>query len=1073
MNMKYAFSGNGWRRWIFLFILTANLPWGAQIDAHTSRQILSLAGPWKIAPDPENRGLLAKWYEPGRMPEGKSVDVPAEWETALGVGYDGIAWYHTSISVPAIAAGRSCLLRFHGAATETRIWINGNEAGGHIGPWTTFDLDITPYVTSGEHALIAVRVDEKVGHNTQGFLPIIAPHFGGLWQDVELLVLSTRRLDDIRLRIDAATLNPESGQAALRVSVPVIGTPGGLVRWTLFDPQDRQVASESNEMPSTPADWQWTGKVTPWEFDRPNLYRLVTEWLDTEGKRLDSIQTPLGFRKVNTDGPRILLNDKDLIVRGVLTWGYYPPALSPNPSLQLFRDQLRYFKACGFNLIKFCLWLPPRRLLDIVDEEGMLAWVEYPTWHPTIDQAHREQLLREYTEMSHHDGNHPSVILRSITCETGPSADVEVIRELYDLLKNRCPGTLVLDDSSWIGWNRIHDFWDDHSYGNNRTWRDTLTSLQKHIETHGVKPLLLGEAIAADTWVDLPSLEAARKDKAWWLPRWIEAQADFEAKLRARFTRPGYDPVADLHTQSLRYAMDMRRLQLETYREKMPHSGYVVSTIRDVTLCAMGLLDNRNRPKWPVEDWAFHGLVMVSLNTPHDQRAFRGGNLLRFTPKYCFLDSNEHSDRTPRIEWKLDENKVTQNNIKSTDKTSVNLKTASITKPIRKKTIFSYTHEKGTNTMDWELWALPEARQTPPGSILYADSVDRLHRIFPTTTTLKPGQSIPNDTPIVIAGAMSKEALDYLCEGGRVLHLTCGQAGSFKDENIWFLRGTAWTPPVPESFLDRCPGSMLSYLQLFELGGNSVIRGEALWEQVDPLLAFIETHDLTTVRPNLLLFQTKVGTGRLIVSCLRHEGGQEANYAGYWLARELADYLYTGPEPTRSLHKETIETLYDNLSAETLTLDPAWRFRLDPENTGLDAGYSKRDFDDSHWQPLNARSTEEGQIWNRYDGWGWYRKTVTIPSHWKGRRIRLVFDSVDDMYHLYVNGRLAGGYGRQDRSESSFLKRTWVEISDFTNAGSNNILTVRVYDWVGAGGLNGAVWLTTGSAEEKLELLRR
>jgi hypothetical protein len=31
------------------------------------------------------------------------------------------------------------------------------------------------------------------------------------------------------------------------------------------------------------------------------------------------------------------------------------------------------------------------------------------------------------------------------------------------------PGALVEDDSSWIGWNRMHDFYDDHPYGNNHT----------------------------------------------------------------------------------------------------------------------------------------------------------------------------------------------------------------------------------------------------------------------------------------------------------------------------------------------------------------------------------------------------------------------------------------------------------------------------------------------------------------------------------------------------------------------------------------------------------------------------
>ncbi len=54
--------------------------------------------------------------------------------------------------------------------------------------------------------------------------------------------------------------------------------------------------------------------------------------------------------------------------------------------------------------------------------------------------------------------------MRSVTCETGPSADLDVLQNLYDLLKAQAPATLVEDDSSWIGWNRIHDFWDDHTY---------------------------------------------------------------------------------------------------------------------------------------------------------------------------------------------------------------------------------------------------------------------------------------------------------------------------------------------------------------------------------------------------------------------------------------------------------------------------------------------------------------------------------------------------------------------------------------------------------------------------------
>ncbi len=315
--------------------------------------------------------------------------------------------------------------------------------------------------------------------------------------------------------------------------------------------------------------------------------------------------------------------------------------------------------------------------------------------------------------------------------------------------------------------------------------------------------------------------------------------------------------------------------------------------------------------------------------------------------------------------------------------------------------------------------------------------------------------------------------MEYLEKGGRVFHLTSGLRGSFRTEGTWFGRGTAWAPPKPRAFFARCPREMLSYLQLFELGGTDLIRGEKLWNQVEPLLAFLETHDLKRVRPNLLLFITGVGKGRLAVSCLRHEGGQEHNYAGLWLARELVSYLIQGPQPTRILSSEVCEALRTGLTAEVLKVGGTWHFRKDPKAIGVDQAWFGTDFDESQWVQISSRSAQEGEIWNSYDGWGWYRKRVEIPDNWKGRRVRLVFDSVDDMYELYVNGRRAGGHGKRDRSESSFLKRTWVDVGSFLRVDRTNQITVRVYDWTGSGGLNGEVWFTTGPVDQGLDLLRR
>jgi hypothetical protein len=51
----------------------------------------------------------------------------------------------------------------------------------------------------------------------------------------------------------------------------------------------------------------------------------------------------------------------------------------------------------------------------------------------------------------------------------------------------------------------------------------------------------------------------------------------------------------------------MRKYQIEAFRREVPDGGYVVSVLRDFPLASMGLLDFNDQPKWPTEDWAWHG----------------------------------------------------------------------------------------------------------------------------------------------------------------------------------------------------------------------------------------------------------------------------------------------------------------------------------------------------------------------------------------------------------------------------------------------------------------------------------
>ena len=705
-----------WVAWHVPSVVVAQLPKGNTIlvdrEQRDHRQFIAT----QFQPASNGEGLsvssLDEGWEFRRDGEThwKPVRVPATFESHEGVLFDGVGWYRKTwrrMELEAPTQHLQALLRFQGAATKTKVWCNGELVAEHLGGWTPFVFDISKFLfkqfsedeasqdsdrderpipeSSTENALIdsvelLVHVDELFGHNSQGFLPVFAPHFGGLWKPVELLIRYPVGIDVERVHVwgdsESSMLNYEVplrsyDLTALREFLDTRKTYALRIEHSTAPMQGRN--QRGSDAASEPANRVWATNersLTPaeltrlldegvcalsgaihvpnpivWDPQSPGMYDLrisIRESAPAESVVVDGsdsvelhwFHTKAAFRSVRADGHQLILNGKPLTVRGVLNWGYAPPSTAPSLDPNHWRSELQLVKDYGFNLIKFCLWIPPKGYLEMADEMGVLVWMEYPTWHSKWTKDQLPTLSREFDEFFYYDRNHPSVILRSLTCETGPSADLEVIRSLYDQCHDRIPNSVVEDDSSWIQWNRVNDFYDDHPYGNNHNWSGTLDRLKQYIAEHGAKPLVLGEAIAADTWVVPKSLDSPiggppaeilqnvkRGDieQAFWLPLAYRSNQEWA---EARTRDMGVEAVMRLEADSKRYAMLMRKYQIESYRNQIPFGGYVVSVIRDFPFAAMGLLDYRGKPKWGNDVWNWHGEQLFVVKTPGDRRSF-------------------------------------------------------------------------------------------------------------------------------------------------------------------------------------------------------------------------------------------------------------------------------------------------------------------------------------------------------------------------------------------------------------------------------------------------------------------
>lgn len=97
-----------------------------------------------------------------------------------------------------------------------------------------------------------------------------------------------------------------------------------------------------------------------------------------------------------------------------------------------------------------------------------------------------------------------------------------------------------------------------------------------------------------------------------------------------------------------------------------------------------------------------------------------------------------------------------------------------------------------------------------------------------------------------------------------------------------------------------------------------------------------------------------------------------------------------------------------------LCLNSQWEFEIDQGDSGLERGLLQRPLNSSITVPFCPESKLSGVDNQDFLNAVWYRKTVTLPAEWSGRRVLLHFGAVDYDTTVWVNGtevrRHRGGF---------------------------------------------------------------
>ena len=358
----------------------------------------------------------------------QTAEYPAAWQGSILVPYSPEApasgvnrtlqpgqWlhYHRLFAPPAGEGGR-VLLHFGAVDYACAVQVNGHLAGGHRGGYWPFTLDITDLLNGTGRNSLWVAVQDPTGHGTQArgkqtLKPggMFYPAQSGIWQTVWL-----ERVPDNY--IQPLTVTPDYDARTVTVRVHT-AKPGGAVNlWAMVRAGGVTIAEDWG---SDEADQD--GEVTlnipeehffPWSPDTPFLYDLTVGTNQGEEAEFDTVHSYFALRKWSCAPDahgvlRFCLNDKPILLNGLLDQGYWPEGLYTPPSDAAVERELSEVKALGFNLLRKHAKIEPQRWYYHCDRLGLIVWQDivnggsaYNLWFVTYLTNVLQPLLRRFPD---------------------------------------------------------------------------------------------------------------------------------------------------------------------------------------------------------------------------------------------------------------------------------------------------------------------------------------------------------------------------------------------------------------------------------------------------------------------------------------------------------------------------------------------------------------------------------------------------------------------------------------------------------------------------------------------------
>ncbi len=387
-------------------------------------------------------------------------------------------YYKREFFVKKSAKTSHFLLNCDGIDQICWVYINDKFVGEHVGGYTKLSFDVSEFLTNGKNEII-IKVQDLTdsSYHSRGKQCLNPNHqyiyssSSGIYKPIWIEEVPEEYIENVKF-------TPLVDEECVLVNIKT--NSSGKAKLKLLN--------EIHEIETNKDIKIKMSEIHFWSPNNPYIYNVKIKFNE------DEIETYFGYRKIeikkdDNNKPQIYLNNKKIILNGVLDQGYYYLGNLTPKTYDDYKNDILSLKNLGFNTIRKHIKLECDMFYYLCDRLGILVvqdfvnggekysfaqtvfprlfspilnrpWFESAKRSGREEQASKDEFKREIIETMDTLWNYPCVVVYTIFNESRGQFDT---KENYFFCKKYDNSRLFDASSGWIdtGYN---DFYSVHAY---------------------------------------------------------------------------------------------------------------------------------------------------------------------------------------------------------------------------------------------------------------------------------------------------------------------------------------------------------------------------------------------------------------------------------------------------------------------------------------------------------------------------------------------------------------------------------------------------------------------------------